>query len=61
MYRLGLTGGFRATNSKPWMSVQGRQCEYAAFGCSRSAAILYRLMLAICEQLLSPSQNFSAA
>jgi hypothetical protein len=55
------SGGFRVTNYRQPMSLKGRQCEYAALGCSRSAAILYRSMLATCEQLLSPLQSFSAA
>ena len=38
----------------------GRQCEYAAFGCSRSAGILSRSMLTTCKRLLSPSLTFSA-
>jgi arginyl-tRNA--protein-N-Asp/Glu arginylyltransferase len=43
------------------MSVQGRQREYAVFGCSRSAEILSRPKLATCERLLSLSLAFSAA
>jgi hypothetical protein len=39
----------------------GRQCEYAAFRCSRSAGIFSRAMLAKCERLLSLSLVLSAA
>jgi len=43
------------------MSAWGRQREYTAFGCSRSAGILSRSMLAACERLLLLSLTLPAA
>lgn len=39
----------------------GRQREYAAFGCRRSAGTLSRSMLVTCERLLSPTLICSRA
>ena len=45
----GPAGSFAATRSGQRMSLQGRQREYAAFGCSRSAGTLPRSVIATCE------------
>jgi hypothetical protein len=43
------------------MSLKGRQCEYAAFRCSRSAGTLSRAMVANRERLQSLSLVLSGA
>jgi hypothetical protein len=43
------------------MSLTGRQRQFEAFGCSRSAGVLRRAMVATRERLLSLSLAFSAA
>jgi hypothetical protein len=42
-------------------AAKGRQREYAAFGCRRSAGTLSRSMLVTCERLLSPTLICSKA
>jgi len=42
-------------------SAQGRERQFVAFGCSRSAGILCRAMVATRERPLSLSLTFSAA
>jgi hypothetical protein len=58
------TTGLKVADPSPGRSpraARGRQCEHAAFGCSRSAGILTRSMLATCERLLSLSLTLSSA
>jgi hypothetical protein len=43
------------------MAGKGRERQFVAFGCSRSAGILCRAMVATRERPLSPSLTFSAA
>jgi len=42
-------------------TAEGRQRQYAAFGCSRWAGIRCRSVIATRERPLSPSLTFSAA
>ncbi len=45
----------------PLRSASGRERQFVAFGCSRSAGILCRAMVATRERPLSLSLTFSAA
>jgi hypothetical protein len=50
-------GSFSTTH----LAAQGRQREYADFGCRRSAGTISRSMLVTCERLLSPTLICSMA
>ena len=55
------TGSFGATSSRESLSPTGRQRRFVAFGCSCSALILCRSMVATGERPRSPSLALSAA
>jgi hypothetical protein len=52
-------GGYRAGNLVRWRASMGRQRQFVACGCSRSAAIVFRSAVATRERPLSRGSDFS--